>query len=194
MPDGLPVSSELLQATHSMVFGEPYNGIIYSNLQLYSNSGESTDLSDSLDPDCRIKPEVVASYWPGDIPGTQNTFASFYLDPEAAGDNPRVHVAELRQQLLGLQLSKTALRRYATSRANADLESDPRVDAITESVCQMRGAPAAAVILSRVLTHKTIRPGDQVAQLYFPSFVSNPRVALDAFRAAQQRVIDEEQL
>lgn len=184
-------SKELNDFTHAITNDETFHGLTYSNLQLYSQT-----MSEAVDPDCLIQPQLLSSYWPGGIPGLEgNTFATNALvDPT----KNKIDVPEARRQLLGLNLSKRALRRW--NDFTADLAVHHGIvrpdggDDVMETFCSFAQVPLAAVVLSRVEKHRAIKPNEPIAHLYFPTLTLDARRPLKALQAAQLAVIAETEI
>lgn len=192
MSEPLHVPDAIPQAVDTMLSGQPFHGIGYSNLQLYGG-----EFDEAVDPHCLVEREYVSTYWPGGIPEPNGKFSTmkFHRDEDKM---PYGAIGEVRKQILGLQLSKRALRRWQDFRAHVTsqlgIETNEHTDLLVPDLCAQQEAPIGAILISRVERHNKIKTGRRIAHLYFPTVVSAPSFVLDILQAAQQKTIDEEQL
>jgi hypothetical protein len=188
MSDSLEVPRALMSVMTSLLSDRPYNDVLYSNLQLYSE-----DINEAIDPDCIIKPQIFSSYWPGGIPEAGNTFATLIINGSTLPD-PTRSIATNREQILGLKLSRRACRRWSDFRLQSGLPSSYDVDDTLPSICAIKEIPLGAVLISEVVEHRKIKAGRRVASLYFPTIVHSPAISLESLQKAQQDTIAEEAL
>lgn len=162
-----------------------FRGIGYSSLQLYSNT-----MSEKTDPHCLFQPEAIASYWPGGIKGSDHHLAT--LTSDTLGNK---HIAETRERILSLKLSKTAMRRWNDHIVQMHAVN-PRPERIKDEdildVCAISNAPFALISLGRVTRHKFAKPGSHLGFLYFPNALKSPAFALETLQQAQRDTIEEE--
>lgn len=186
-------SAEMSRVVSSFFSGQPYKGVVYSNLQMYG-----PNISEDVDPDCLIKPVSFSTFWPGGIQyAEQRVFGSFLLAP-SAGRTDYSKISQIRKTLLSLELSKRALRRWSGIKADYDATyREPEQstnDWMVPVACEVSNVPFASAVLSEVISHRRITAGQTIAHLYFPAMMNNPRLALQVLQATQRNVITEEQL
>jgi len=170
-----------------------YKTVAYSNLQLYGN-----EISEVVDRECLIRPTSVSTYWPGGLPYLGETGFGTFLLGQKANLTDYSKIAQIRETVLGLELSKRALKRWDDVIAERSKQSGygqrPETDYYLPLACEVSGVPLSALVLSEVIRHRKIKAGQTVAHLYFPSAIVNPKLALNDLKVAQRVTIAEEQI
>ncbi len=194
MSEYLDTPPSVAHACKSIMANRPYNGVSYANLQAYG-----TGLVETTDPEFLGKPYYCATYWPGRIPDMPaSQFAAVLIEPPENNQENYARLSALREQVLGLKLSRRAVRRWHDSLPGLAEQIGYTPTAETDSaipdICAAVAAPMSAVLLMEVIRHKKIKAGQSIASVYFPAIMHSPTVALEWLQAAQQGAIDEERL
>ena len=182
MSSATELSPEISEFKEAIFNQQMYHGIDYSNLQMYG-----LHIDETVDYNCLIEPVILMSYWPGGAPNAgHEEIDESILAPAAAQEWALFND---RKSTAGLELSRRAMRRYASF--NADLvvkhhiNRPPGSDIALDMFCALSNVPAAAIVISRVEKHASIKTNEAIAALYFPTLAQDPRIPLKALKAAQ---------
>ena len=176
-------------ALTSILSGQPYRGVYYSNLQMYG-----PDFSEEIDPECQVQSTAVSTYWPGGLPERKQHLFGTYIMEKLTPNEACKQIAQKRTNLLSLQLSKRAIRRWEDFNGNNGGRNSQTSDEMVSMACEISQVPYVSAVFSRVIRHRKIKTGQSVAHLYFPTMTKDPRFALAELQQAQKAAIDEEKL
>jgi hypothetical protein len=182
------VPAEVSYATNAMMVGEPYQGVVYSSLQL---SGRSIAKPADSHGEGVLLPQLVTTYWPGGADGVPaETVATIdYIgagnetddeDPLAV-DAARQLAHVIHRQIFGMGLANTTL---TAGRFRSDLAARNAVDFDALGISHGQSVPLGGIAIARVVEHNQIRRGAYVANLYFPRRTTFPVFILHAIKMA----------
>lgn len=179
------VPTEVLYATNAMMVGEPYQGVIYSSLQL---SGRTVAKPADKYGEGTLVPQLVTTYWPGGADGvTPNSVITMdFMSDGNESTTPLFDTTQrltraIHKQISGMDLANTTL---AASRYQSDLMARNMVDHDALSISYDQYVPLGGIAISHVVAHNQLPAGSYAARLYFPVRTVYPVFILNAIKTA----------